>query len=75
MTTGRIGWSPDYKQPSLFDDAIVTKRLCPSCRTTRPNLCRHDADVRHEAIARTVKRPKGCLNAPNPTTDPWPDGY
>lgn len=37
---------------------------CKSCRTTRANLCRHDADLRHEAIDRTHKRPGDCLNHP-----------
>lgn len=52
------------KQQKLFHEATTRTPLCPSCRTTRKNLCRHDADVRHEAIPRTATRPKGCLNHP-----------
>lgn len=47
------------EQQSLFEPP----KVCPSCRTTRVNLCRHDADVRHMAIETGAARPKGCLNS------------
>jgi hypothetical protein len=70
-----VNRDPGDEQPGLFDPDTTVARLCPSCRTTRKNLCRHDADVRHEAIPASAKRPRGCLNAHDPTTAPFPEGY
>lgn len=58
-------------QTSLFDSPAV----CPHCHTTRRNLCAHLADIEHGVIRATAPRPKGCLTAPNPATDPFPAGF
>lgn len=63
-TTGRIGWSPDYKQPdTLFDPRTTTPATCPSCGTTAKNACEHEADIAAGIRDPYAPRPRGCLCA------------
>jgi hypothetical protein len=54
-------------QPSLFPVNETQPRKCTArgCGTTRPSLCRHDADLAHDLTP--GKRPRGCLNAYDPS--------
>jgi len=47
---------------ALFDAAATLPPKCRSCGTTRPNLCRWEADRDHYPAA-AGKRPKTCLNS------------
>lgn len=62
---------PGDEQTSLYDSPAV----CPHCNTTRPNLCAHDADVEHGDISASARRPQRCLNAYDPKTAAFPDGF
>lgn len=48
-------------QTSLF----ASDAVCPTCMTTRTNLCKYDADRAHDPDLGNrlwERRPKGCLN-------------
>lgn len=62
-------------QPTLFDPKKTEKPVCPSCGTTAKNLCKHDADVRHDLTLASSRRPRGCLAAYDPHTAPFPEGF
>lgn len=61
----------DEHQDSLFDSPAI----CPhtGCLTSRRNLCRWEAD--RAASGTYEKRPKGCIAAPDPKNDPFPEGF
>lgn len=64
-------------QPALFDPAQTQPQHCPigHCQAIRqPNqdrvpTCAHDLNQEHHR-----KRPRGCLNAYDPSTSDW-GGY
>jgi len=68
------------KQPQLFDPARTSPTPCPvpGCQAIRfPNqervtTCEVDRD---RALGHSRRRPAWCLNASNPQTDPFPEGY
>lgn len=66
MRPAIVNRDPGDEQHSLFNSPAV----CPDCFTTRRNLCRWEAD-RSEGQPLS-RRPKGCLTAPQPSTDPIP---
>lgn len=51
---------------------IPELRVC-SCGAPTKNPCRYDAHWEHRSW--DWRRPKDCLNRPNPATDPFPAGY
>ena len=50
-------------------------QVCRSCHADSRARCEHDRDVREGVKRATTKRPKGCLNRPDPARDPFPAGY
>ena len=55
-------------QETIFDSAGICRQL--DCLTSRRNLCRWEAD--REAGAAYTTRPRGCIAAPDPSTEPIP---
>lgn len=65
-------------QPALFDASKVSPTPCPvphcgairlAGQTTRLITCAHDLEPQQR------RRPRQCLNAWDPTADPFPEGY
>lgn len=66
-----INRDPGDEQQTLEQDP----GYCPACETTRASLCGHDADIHHGRKTASSKRPAACLNAYDPATAPFPEGF
>jgi hypothetical protein len=61
--------------PTLFDAAKLAEQRCPACgairfpQQPRAVTCSHDLDPERG------RRPHGCLNATDPATAPFPEGF
>lgn len=64
---------------ALFDATRTTSVQCKACGATRnpgqtkAHACRVDRD--RQAGTEHRRRPHGCLNAHDPATAPFPEGY